>query len=536
MRILVLILCLLPSISFAQTKDYKNYDKAVKYNNEGNTEKAIKFANKALEKNAYWSQPNLLLASIYANNSQIELAVDYLLKVYDETNPEDVKGIEQVAELYYSNGFYNEALFYCEKIIAQDTKQYKFTTKIDRYIENCKFAIKAIKSPIDVNAKNMGDLVNSSMTEYVNTITVDGKKLLFTRKIEANQKRDQEDLFVFDIVNNSASPLPFNTSQNEGAITVSADGTMYVYAACDRVNSIGGCDLYIRQYSKENGWSKEYNLGENVNSNKWESQACFSPDGGYLYFISNRPGGFGKEDIWRSEITKEGFMPAKNLGSSINTNQIEMSPFLHPDNLTLYFASEGHIGMGDDDLFVSRRANSQQQWDIPKNMCYPINTHNSENSLIVASNGKTAYYTSDFSGFGKEDIFQFDLPEHLQAEPLEELELEIITQQVGEEVILKNVSFESNSYALEETSFVELDKLIAYLKKNPNLQIEIQGHTDDVGNEIENQRLSEQRANVVFEYLSPKVNNTLRHKGFGESQPLGDNRKINRRTSFVIIQ
>ena len=116
--------------------------------------------------------------------------------------------------------------------------------------------------------------------------------------------------------------------------------------------------------------------------------------------------------------------------------------------------------------------------------------------------------TSDFSGFGKEDIFQFDLPKHLQAEPLEELELEIITQQAGEEVVLKNVSFASNSYELEKTSFVELDKLIAYLKKNPNLQIEIQGHTDDVGNEIENQRLSEQRANVVFEYLSSKVNNT----------------------------
>ena len=168
-------------------------------------------------------------------------------------------------------------------------------------------------------------------------------------------------------------------------------------------------------------------------------------------------------------------------------------------------------------------------------MGYPINTHNTENSLIVAANGKTAYYASDVSGFGKEDIFQFVLPENLQAEPLEELELGIITQQAGEEVILKNVSFESNSYALEETSFIELDKLIAYLKKNPNLQIEIQGHTDDVGNEIENQLLSEQRASVVFEYLSPRVNNTLSHKGFGESQSLGNNRKINRRTSFIIV-
>jgi len=541
MRSLVLILCLLPSISFAQTKDYKTYDKAVKYNNEGNIEKAIKYANKALEKNTEWSKPNLLLASIYANNSQIELAADYLLKVYDETNFEDVKGIEQVAKLYYSNGFYNEALFYFEKIIAQDTNKYRFIANIDRYIESCKFAIKAIKNPIDFNARNIGDPVNSPMTEYINAITVNGEKLLFTRKIEANQKRDQEDLFVFDIENNSVSPLPFNTSKNEGAITVSADGTMYVYSACDRLNSIGGCDLYIRQYSKENGWSKEYNIGENVNSNKWESQACFSPDERYLYFISNRPGGFGKEDIWRSEITKEGFMPAENLGSSINTNQIEMSPFLYADNLTLYFASDGHIGMGDDDLFVCRRANSQQEWGIPKNMGYPINTHNSENSLIVASNGKTAYYTSDVSGFGKEDVFQFDLPNHLQAEPLEELELEIITQQAGEEVVLKNVSFTSNSYELEETSFIELNKLISYLKKNPKLQIEIQGHTDDVGDEIDNQILSEKRAKVLFEYLSNKVENTLSYKGFGEMKPLVPNesangRMINRRTSFVIIQ
>ena len=534
MRVLVLILYLLPSISFAQTKDYKTYDKAVKYNIEGNTEKAIKFANKALEKNADWNKPNLLLASIYANNNQIELAANYLLKVYDATNPEDLMGIEQIAKLYYVHGYYENALYYFKKTI-------NYSKKGSNFIENCQFAIKAIENPINFNAKNIGELVNSPMTEYVNAITVTGEKLLFTRRIEVNKKQNQEDLFVFDIANNSVNPLPFNTSQNEGAITVSADGTMYVYTACDRVNSIGGCDLYIRQYSKENGWSKEYNVGENVNSNKWESQACFSPDGKYLYFISNRPGGFGKEDIWRSEITTEGFMPAENLGGSINTDQIEMSPFLHPDNLTLYFASDGHIGMGDDDLFVSRRANSQQVWGIPINMGYPINTHNSENSLIVASNGKTAYYTSDVSGFGKEDIFQFDLPENLQAKPLYELELEIITQQVGEEVILKNVSFTSNSYELEETSFIELDKLTTYLTKNPNLQIEIQGHTDDVGDEIDNQILSEKRAKVVFGYLSNKVENTLSYRGFGEMKPLVPNerangRMINRRTSFVIIQ
>jgi len=535
MRTSVLIFFLLPVILIAQIKDYKTYDKAVKYNNEGNIEKAIKYANKALDKSTDWSKPNLLLASIYANNNQIELAADYLLKVYDENTINDVKGIEQVVELLYNNGFYEKALYYAEKTISNSIEEYRLTSKIDKYIENCRFAIKALKNPIYFDATNIGDIVNSTMTEYVNAITVDAKKILFTRRMESNQNRDQEDLFVYDIASNTVSPLPFNTLQNEGAITVSADGTMYVYTACDRVNSIGGCDLYIRQFSKQNGWSKEYNLGENVNTKKWESQACFSPDEKYLYFISNRSGGFGKEDVWRSEITKKGFMPAENLGSSINTNQVEMSPFLHPDNLTLYFASDGHIGMGDDDLFVSRRVKAQEDWGIPENMGYPINTHNSENSLIVSSDGKTAYYTSDISGFGKEDIFQFELPKNFQAEPLADLELDIITNKSGEEVILKNVTFESNSYTLEQSSFAELDNLIAYLQKNPNILIEIQGHTDNVGNERENQILSEQRSNAVFEYLSSKVNNRLTHKGFGESQPLGSIRKNNRRTSFVII-
>ena len=356
MRIFILILFLLPATCFGQTKDYKAYDRAVKYNNEGNIEKAIKYANKALEKSSDWIKPNLLLASIYANNNQIDLAADYLLKVYDENTLNDVKGIQQVARLFYNNGFYEKALYYFEKIISNNIEESKFSSKIDRYLQNSRFAIKAIKTPIDFDAKNLGELVNSHMTEYVNAITVDAKKILFTRRIESNKNRDQEDLFVYDIQSNTLSPLPFNTLQNEGAITVSADGSMYVYTACDRVNSIGGCDLYIRQYSKENGWSKEYNLGANINTNKWESQACFSPDEKYLYFISNRPGGFGKEDVWRSEITKKGFMPAENLGSSINTNQVEMSPFLHPDNLTLYFASDGHIGMGDDDLFVNQVA------------------------------------------------------------------------------------------------------------------------------------------------------------------------------------
>lgn len=125
------------------------------------------------------------------------------------------------------------------------------------------------------------------------------------------------------------------------------------------------------------------------------------------------------------------------------------------------------------------------------------------------------------------------------SEPIVALELEIMTPQVGEEMVLENVSFASNSYELEETSFIELDKLIAYLKDNPDLQIQIQGHTDDLGKKIGNQILSEKRAQAVFNYLSNKVANTLTYKGYGESQPLISEksrlaRKMNRRTSFTV--
>ncbi|MEC9208805.1 MAG: OmpA family protein [Bacteroidota bacterium] len=539
MKRLLFILLFFPILSFTQNKDYKNFDKAVKYNADGNTEKAIKYANKALENDPNWSQLNLLLASIYANNNQIELAADYILKVYNEDDPQDVKGIEQVVKLYYYNGFYNEALFYAEKIIAQDTNKHRFTTEMGRYVANCKFAIEAIKNPVDFNPINLDNNINSAFADFVNTVSIDGKKLFFTRRIEYDNRQSQEDLFSFSFKDSTLISLPFNTQFNEGAITVSPNGRMCVYTACDRENSIGGCDLFIRNYSTENGWSQEYNLGKNVNSKNWETQASFSPDGKYLYFISNKEGGVGGDDVWRSEITAEGFLKAENLGAPINTKYNEMSPFLHPDNLTFYFGSNGHIGMGDYDIYVSRRINIIDEWESPKNIGYPINTHNTENSLVVANDGRTAYYTSNKSGFGLEDIFVFDLPDNMQADEISTIELEIITQEIGEEVVLRNVTFTSNSSEIDASSYAELDKLIACLKKNPNLQIEIQGHTDDIGSELNNLILSDERAKAVYDYLIIKVENSLSYIGYGESKPLVPNesendRKLNRRTSFVI--
>ena len=336
-----LLFILLPILTFSQTKDYKNFDKAVKYNNNGNIEKSIKYANKALKNTPGWSKPNLLLASIYANDKQIDIAADYLLEVYDVNNPSHIKGIEQVVKLYYTNGFYKESLLYAEKIIAFDTSIYTFNyTEIIRYIQNCKFAINAIQNPVDFNPENLGININSDYEEYLPAISVDGNTLVYSRRYIRNNVL-QEDFFISEKTSSDTwSKSQFysdnlNTYGNEGAFSFSPDKNMAVFTACDRDDRVGRCDLYLLI----NG--RTYNAGKVINSIEWDSQGCFSPDGKYLYFVSNRAGGFGGKDIWRSEITSEGFLEPENLGSLINTKYDEMSPFLHPDNLTFILDQMG---------------------------------------------------------------------------------------------------------------------------------------------------------------------------------------------------
>ncbi len=540
MKKIFLIILFFPSFAFAQKKDYKTYDKAISYFNNGEIEKAKKSINKCIQKNIEWEKPYQLLGNIYELEGEIELAVKNYYKGFDSKNSKDQLWWQKLGDLYFENAMYQNALFHYKSFVAFADKEEVFYKKAIKHIQDCMFAIKAMENPVEFNPKNMGESINSDMAEYLPFISSDGKQFIFTRKVKGEGalqedfyfSRWEDEWLKAEAMNN------INTSYNEGAISVSSDGKFLIFTACNRVDGKGSCDLYLKIIGSET----IMNL-EEVNTKNWDSQGCFSPDGKFLFFVSSRLGGFGGKDIWISKITEKGFEEPFNAGPTINTAYNEMSPFLHADNLTLYFASDGHIGMGDYDLFVSRRKNAELEWGSPENMGYPINTYKVENSLIVAKDGKTAYYTSDNSGYGLEDIFWFDLPKERQAAKILDLELRIITQKVGEEIILNHVQFAHNSYKLDEASFIELNRLLNYLKNNPHIKISIEGHTDNVGKEKENQILSENRAFAVYSFL---INNNileskLSYKGYGESKPLLPNgseneRRINRRTSFKIIQ
>jgi len=540
MRKILIILSLVPILMFSQSKrDQKKYNNIVELIKQNELELAKQESYKLLRKTKDWKKPHLLLYNIFLKEQNYEKGVEEFFKYYNINSQKSAFPIFQLAEVFYKEGIYSEALKYFN-ISANLSEE---EDKHSQYINNCRFALEAIENPVEFEFENMGKNINTENAEYLPFISADGNEFIFTRLLESEEDVFQEDFYKSKKINGDWSeslPMEINTTQNEGSVSVSANGIYLVYTACSREDGQGGCDLYL--CVKQNGvWSTAQNISS-LNTRYWESQACFSPDGKYLYFLSNRRGGYGGDDIWRSEITRFGFSHPENLGPTINTKEDEMSPFLHPDNLTFYFSSKGHIGMGDFDLFVSRRTHSDTLWSTPENLGYPINSHNTENSLVVSNDGKTSYFVSDKNGFGREDIFWFELPEDKRAIPISDLEMDIITVEQGGEIILNNVLFETDSYMLVETSFVELNNLINYLKKNPKTKIHIEGHTDNVGGKEHNITLSENRAAKVYGYLVDRgvSSERLSYKGYGESKPISTNktdqgRRQNRRTSFIII-
>lgn len=258
--------------------------------------------------------------------------------------------------------------------------------------------------------KNMGDSINSAVSEYYPAITVDGNSMVYTRRVN----NYNEDFYGSTRINNVWSKSKgltgnINTELNEGAQNISQDGQWLIFTGCNHPEGLGSCDLYISFLTPE-GWSTPENLGYTVNTEYWESAPSLSPDKRDLYFASRRPGGYGGIDIYVSHRLPNGrFSEPENLGPTVNTSGDESCPFIHADNQTLYFTSNGHLGYGGDDLFLCRKE-AKGAWSKPVNLGYPINTIENEGSLIVAADGKTAYYASDRSdSHGGLDIYTFEM-------------------------------------------------------------------------------------------------------------------------------
>ncbi|MEY3687836.1 MAG: hypothetical protein RIR84_677, partial [Bacteroidota bacterium] len=381
--------------------------------------------------------------------------------------------------------------------------------------------------------QNLGASINTKASEYFPAISSADTLMILTRRINNG---NNEDFFSSAWQNNqwqSALPLQgkINTAYNEGGQKISSDGKTMVFTGCNYPDGLGSCDLYYAHYMG-NQWSERRNFEDPVNSPYWESAPCFSADMKSIYFSSNRPGGFGGMDLYVSRyLGNQRWSEPKNLGPSINTSGDEMFPFLHFDNATFYFTSNGWKSIGGSDIFVSRLVGDQ--FSVPVNLGYPVNTIDNESGLVVNASGKIAYFSSDrYGGFGQMDIYQFKLPDEVQAFPVKP----------REKIILNNIQFETAKWELKKDAEMELNLLTQFLLKNPALRIQINGHTDNIGSGADNLKLSERRAQSVVEYLIRKgiESSRLLYKGYGDAEPIADNqteegRAKNRRTEMVIL-
>lgn len=412
------LLIFMTSIAWSQTPLSTKSKKAIKRYMESDRAiammdfvSAIKPLTEAIEADSNFVEAHQRLGDIYRELHNNNAAKAEFLKVL-KINPDLTKNTYySLGEIEFENGKYTESKTYFQKYLSYENKNGGRKATAARFISNCDFASSAINNPVPYNPINLGKNINSPESEYLPCVTADDKMIIFTRRDVYG-----EDFYVGkkkDSVWQPAIPLSknINTPGNEGAQCISPDGQYLFFTGCNRDDGLGDCDIY---YTKRvsNDWSKPVNIGAPINTQYWESQPSLSSDGKTLYFTSTRPGGYGKSDIWYSTYNGKGlWSEPKNLGKNINTAEQDISPYIHVDNQTLYFCSEGLPGMGRLDNFFSKRQ-PDGTWGTAVNLGYPVNTHRDESSLVVSADGKKGYFASTYlKGEGQYDLYMFEIPE-----------------------------------------------------------------------------------------------------------------------------
>jgi len=404
------------------------FENGTQYYDQRDFTKAIKSFEQAIEKDPNFMEAHVILAEVLAERGDYNGAIGRYKKAIEISPTFFPNNFYQLARIELMVSKYEDALgdFNNYKKLVKDLYPEK-SALVEQGIRNCEFAIEAIKNPVPFNPINMGPSINSVNAEYFPSFTVDQNEIIFTRDIPDKQSMEghQEDFYLSikkdtNWLNAINAGSPLNTVLNEGAPSISADGRLLFFAACDRSEGKGRCDIYLSQRVTDGSWSKPMNLGAPINTGNWETQPSFSSDGKTLYFIRgyyNRDRGAQQDDIYYSEFQADGhWSEPKKLGSNVNTLGREESVFIHPDNQTLYFTSNGFPGMGGLDIYLSRRQ-PDGSWGPAMNLGYPINTSADENSLVVSADGKKAYFASDrVGGYGSLDLYSFDL--YAGAQPL----------------------------------------------------------------------------------------------------------------------
>jgi len=571
-----------------------------------------------------------------ADNNLVEAEKNFR-RVAEQCPGYDLYVYFYLGEIAYSKDDFSTAIKNLE-VFTREPEKIKKEEDYARAVsllDYSRFYLNMVEHPVPFDP-HVVEGISTPGNEYLPILSPDDQMALYTREVKIDPGRNSltreirmKEKFYYSSRQDDGRfnegeemPDPFNINDNEGGATLTADNNTLYYTVCkyDPGRQYLNCDIYMSE-NIGGEWSPIRPVGGGIDHpDTWESQPSISADGRVLYFISDRSGGQGGYDIYRTEKNAAGqWQTPVNLGPVINSKGNEKSPFIHPDGKTLYFSSDGWMGLGGYDIFYSRLGNDGT-WSKPVNIGYPINSTDDEVGFFVSTDGQQGFFASNkYNGKGGWDLYSFDLydearPEkvlfikgnvksELSAEPLKarielknietkkvsEIPMDTLTGnyvavapfnsdyimtvkkadhvyeakyiskidsvfktpatvdiamkpiEVNQSYRINDIYFGFNSFELSATSRTILDQLIEFLDENRNISIQIQGHTDNIGNDADNLKLSEDRAHSVYDYLVEQgiAARRLTYKGFGKSMPVADNqteegRAKNRRTVFVI--
>ena len=391
------------------------YEAGLSALNKNDVQKAIQLFKLAASKDSQYVDPTIALFQVYHDQKDFEKAIEYYFQIKKIDSAAALPFLVKQGISLASLGRYNAAYKLIEPYISNNSMPTYLKDKATALFAVCQFAISQKTAP-EISIHNMGDSINSPASEYFPTVSIQDSLFLFMRRLNLSR----EDFYTSSMgVHGFSAATPLSDTLNfaakKGSMSLSANLQTLYYAADYAEQGYGRYDIYKVQRSPW-GWSKPKNLGQNINSDYWESAPSVAPDGNSIYFASNRPDGFGGIDIYVAYKNEKGFWEeAINLGPSINTKGDDQTPFIHADNQSLYFSSNGRAGFGGSDIYVSRKK-IDGNWTTPINLGYPINTYDNEGSIAVASNGATAYIASDRADSrGELDIYKITLAENTRA-------------------------------------------------------------------------------------------------------------------------
>jgi outer membrane protein OmpA-like peptidoglycan-associated protein/tetratricopeptide (TPR) repeat protein len=387
-----------------------------------NRNEARGLLRQALEIEPDFGRANFMMGDILLKSERVKEAEPFLRLAAEQCPELNFTIYFKLGSIAFGEKQYAESMSYLEKFIASNEGKENERSEAREMLTACKFFMEGFAHPVPFNPNPLNHVCTDA-DEYLPIITADNEKLYFTRRIyqitRAAYGEEKKQIEKFSVAQASSEnqfgkgaplPYPFNQSGNEGGASLTADNKYMYFTICKQNGPNLNCDIYYSVFSKDE-WSEIRSLGPSVNGpDSWDSQPSVSADGKTIYFASNRPGGLGELDIWKTTRNSDGtWTTPENLGPDINTPGSEKSPFFHSDGQTLYFSSTGLMGFGGYDIFMSK-LEENGKWKNPKNLGYPINSEMDDLGFFVSTDGKTGYFASDkLKGAGGWDIYAFEL-------------------------------------------------------------------------------------------------------------------------------